>query len=348
MRQGSAVHKTLEEQVHQTVPIETRTKEDAWGLRVWNIIQGLKTLRETGMTRELEIWGVVGGQVINGVIDELSYICPDRELEGEATARTAHRKRDQNVAATDQASITSFLNPIGSQGSPQEVFRSLQSMRRKTSKVYLTDVKTRGVKTIPKGAAFRPTLMQLMLYQLLLSDLATNKVDADTIFNRYSLNSNANFSDSFIAQIGSLNETYYDAPSDLPQFPEPQASDQDPIQLLLAHNSLSSLWTLMIQEFQRTLPNGINSIGSVLKAEYRDQTDGTILGIKTFLYDHSVISEYVHNELRWWRGEREAQGVIIEEAYKCRICEFAERCTWRKEKIEEATQVHRTRSRSVV
>ncbi|KAL9110805.1 MAG: hypothetical protein Q9187_008004, partial [Circinaria calcarea] len=134
MRQGSAVHKTLEEQVHQTVPIETRTKEDGWGLRVWNIIQGLKTLRETGMTRELEVWGVVGGQVINGVIDELSYICPDRELEEEATAKTAHRKGDKTVAATDQASITSFLNPSGSQESPQGVLKSLRNMRRKTSK----------------------------------------------------------------------------------------------------------------------------------------------------------------------------------------------------------------------
>ena len=348
MRQGSAVHKTLEEQVHQVVHIDTPTKEDAWALRLWNIIQGLKTLRETGMTRELEIWGVVEGQVINGVIDELSYICPDRELEEEVSARKAHGKGDNYAPTTDQASITSFLKPNESHSSPQGVIRSLRSMRKKTSKVYLTDVKTRGVKTIPKAPAFRPTLMQLMLYQLLLSELATDKVEADFIFNRYSLKSNANFSDSFIAQIGSLNEVFYDAPSDPFQSPERKASDQDPIQLLLDHNSLSRLWSLMIQEFQRTIPNGINSIGNVLKAEYRDQTDGTILGVKTFLYDRSVITEYVENELRWWRGEREAQGVMIEEAYKCRLCDFAEDCTWRKAKIEEATQVHRTRSRSIV
>ena len=320
MRQGSAVHRTLEEQVHQIVHIDTQTKEDAWGLRVWNIIQGLNTLRETGMTRELEIWGVVEGQVINGMIDELSYICPDQELEEEVTAKTAHGKWDKTAPAADQASITSFLKPSGSQESPQGVIKSLRSMRKKTSKVYLTDVKTRGVKTIPKGAAFRPTLMQLMLYQLLLSDLATNKVDANIIFNRYSLDSNANFSDSFIAQIGSLNETFYDAPSDPSQASERQASHQDPIQLLLNNNSLRRLWSLMIQEFQCTMPNGLNSIGNVLKAEYRDQTDGTILGIKTFLYDRSVITDYVENELRWWRGEREAEGVIIEEAYKWRVC----------------------------
>lgn len=348
MRQGSAVHKTLEEQVHQTVHIDTQTKEDAWGLRVWNVIQGLHSLRETGMTRELEIWGVVEGQVINGVIDELSYVCPDRGLEEEVTARTAHGKRDKNAQAVNQASITSFLKPNESQDSPQGMIKSLRSMRKKTSKVYLTDVKTRGVKTIPKGAAFRPTLMQLMLYQLLLSELASDKVEADFIFNRYSLDSNVNFSDSFIAQIGSLNETFYDAPSNPSPSPERQASNQDPIQLLLNHNSLSQLWSLMIQEFQRTIPNGINSIGNVLKAEYRDQTDGTILGIKTFLYDRSVITEYVENELRWWRGEREAQGVMIEEAYKCRMCDFAEGCTWRKAKIEEATRAHRTRSRSIV
>ena len=96
------------------------------------------------------------------------------------------------------------------------------------------------------------------------------------------------------------------------------------------------------------MPVGTDSIGNVLKAEYRDQVDGSILGMKTFLYDKSVIQDYVDSELRWWRGEREAQGVVVEEAYKCRACEFADGCEWRAAKIEEATEAHRTRSRSVV
>ena len=347
MRQGSAIHKALEDQVHRSVTIDIQTKEDAWGLRIWNVIQGLRTLRETGMTRELEVWGVVDGLVVNGVIDELSYICPDKDLEEEVMARTVHSKESKTGPAADQSTITSFLDIA--EGQPESgVLKSLRSMRKKTSKVYLTDVKTRGIKTIPKGASFRPTLMQLMLYHFLLSDLATNKVDADVLFDRYELNSTAIFSDGFIAQVGSLNETFYDAPSDLFQSSQVAESNQDSMSLLLENNSIKQLWSLMMSEFSRTMPAGINSIGNVLKAEYRDQKDGSILGIKTFMYDRTVIQDYVDDEIKWWRGEREAQGVVIEEAYKCRHCEFEEGCEWRISKMEEATDTYRTRSRSVV
>ena len=348
MRQGSAIHKTLEDQIYRTVTIDIETKEDAWGLRIWNVIQGLRTLRETGITRELEVWGVVDGLVVNGVIDELSYICPDKDLEEEVTARTAHTKESKVGKGADQSTITSFLGTAEGKQGAKGVLKSLRSMRKRTSKVYLTDVKTRGIKTIPKGASFRPTLMQLMLYHFLLSHLATNKVDRDVLFDRYGLNSTANFSDGFIAQVGNLNETFNDAPSDSFQSSQDAESNQDSMSLLLEHNSVKQLWGLMISEFSRTMPAGIDSIGNVLKAEYRDQTDGSILGIKTFIYDRSVIQDYVDDEIRWWRGEREAQGVVIEEAYKCRNCEFEEGCEWRISKIEEATNTYRTRSRSVV
>ena len=348
MRQGSAVHKTLEDQIYQTVTVNIHSKEDALGLRIWNVIQGLKTLRETGMTREMEVWGLVDEQVIIGVIDELSYVCPDRELEDEARTKTAHGKKYRTDVSADQIPITDFFEPGEGQSSSQGVLKDIQSMRRKTSKVYLTDVKTRGVKSIPKGASFRPTLMQLMLYHFLLSNLATNKVDANIIFERYSLDPNASFSDSFVAQIAGLTESYHELTTDSLLSQEHQEPPRDSIQTLLENNSLHRLWSLMIQEFRRTMPAGVDSFGDVLKVEYRDQLSGDILGVKTFLYDRDVIQEYLKNEMSWWRGERAAQGVMVEEAYKCRICEFAEECTWRKTKIDEAMQAQRTRTRSVV
>ena len=348
MRQGSAVHKILEEQVYQTVKIDVRSKEDALGLRIWNVIQGLKILRETGMTRELEVWGLVDGQVINGVIDKLSYTCPDRELEDKAVARTALGKNSRTAISTDQVPITSFLTTDEGQLSSRGVLKDLQTMRKKTSKVYLTDVKTRGVKTLPKGASFRPTLMQLMLYHLLLSNLATNKVNAESIFERYNLDPNISFSDSFIAQIASLNELDHQSPLYPCLSQEPQELPRDSIEVLLENNSLDRLWNVMIKEFHRTMPADVDSFGNVLQVEYRDQSNGSILGVKTFLYDHSVIKEYLDSELSWWKGERAAQGVVIEEAYKCRICEFAGECTWRKTKIDEAMQAHRKKVRSAV
>ena len=348
MKQGSAVHKVLEDQVHVTVAVDITSKEDGWGLRLWNVIQGLKTLRETGMTRELEIWGVVDGLVVNGVIDELSYICPEPELENiEDTPNTAKK-----MPAPDQRTITEFLGSSTLESHGTDVFnKPPSSSPERPPKIYITDVKTRGTKSVPKGPSFRPTLMQLMLYHRILSDFATNKVIADVIFDRYSLEADASFTDGFIAQIGSLNEDYVPAleyPLITQEDSAPPSSSQDSMTVLLAHNSLRKLWTLMMQEFALTFSAGAKSIGNVLRAEYRTPTDGEILGNKTFLYDDKVIEEYLGSEMRWWRGERPAEGVCVEEAYKCRTCDFFDECSWRRNKIEEATLKMRERKSSVV
>lgn len=348
MEQGSKIHKTLENEVHQTVSVSITTKEDAWGLRIWNIIQGLRTLQETGLTRELEVWGVIDGLVVNGIIDELSYICPDRELE--EADRACLTKKESSPA--NQASITNFLKPASSQINERGEDEDINPLIKRTPRVYITDVKTRTVKSVPKGAAFRPTLMQLMLYHRLFSDLATNKIDVEILFDRFNLDPNQNFSDAFIAQITSINEIFYDAPpidsGNQDKNPSLSLPNQSLMQLILNHNTLSKLWAFMIQEFHRALPAGLDSIGNVLKAEYRAQSDGVITGFKTFLYDHNIIQAYLDDELRWWKGERPAKGVCIEEAYKCTSCEFADDCSWRKERIEEATERYRARTRSVV
>ena len=346
MKQGSAVHQVLEDQVHMTVAVGIASKEEAWGLRIWNVIQGLKTLRDTGMTRELEISGVVHGLVVNGVIDELSYICPEPKLE----EAEENRKTAKAMPAADQRTITNFLGPSTLESDGTGLLNKLRSsLPEKISKIYITDVKTRGTKSIPKAPSFRPTLMQLMLYHRILSDLATNKVNADVVFDRYELQAEMSFSDGFIVQIGSLNEDdlqALDDPSNTPDSAPP--SSQDSMTVIVAHNSLRKLWTLMMQDFARTFSAGAKSIGNVLKAEYRTPTDGAILGSKTFLYDDKVMQDYLDSEMRWWKGERAAEGVCVEEAYKCRTCDFFDECSWRRNKIEEATLKMRERKSSVV
>ena len=336
MKRGSAVHKVLGDQVHTTVAVDIVSKEDAWGLRVWNVIQGLKTLRHTGITRELEIWGVIDGLVINGVIDELSNICPEPELE-EAEEKLTIAK---SMPVADQMTITDFLGS----GSGTGMLDKLRSSHERISKIYITDVKTRESKSLPKAATFRPTLMQLMLYHRILSGLATNKLNADLVFDRYELKADALFSDSFIAQIGSLNVDNSIAQDD----PFPLPSSQDSMTVLLAHNTLRQLWTLMMEEFAHTFAGGAKSVGNVLKAEYRTRTDGAILGNKAFLYDDNIIQDYLDSGMRWWKGERAAEGVCVEEAYKCGSCDFFDECSWRRNKIEEATLKMRQRKSSAV
>ncbi|KAI4138589.1 MAG: hypothetical protein L6R39_006709, partial [Caloplaca ligustica] len=287
MRQGSTIHKTLEDEVHRTVVVDIETKEDAWGLRIWNIIQGLRTLRETGMTREFEVWGVLDGLVVNGVIDELSYTCPAPDLEEAA-------ELPGSIPAADQSTITDFLSPNNSQTLSQANFGVSTYSSETAPKIYITDVKTRTSPTVPKASAFRPTLMQLMLYHRLLSSMATATLDTDVLFKRYDLHPHAPFTDTLIAQ---HSQMFYDAPTHPSQTNDADSAlpsstpemDQDTLSLLLTHNSLSLLWTLMTREFATTFPRGANSIGNILQAEYRSATDGRVMGSKTAVMDEEVL-----------------------------------------------------------
>lgn len=327
MRQGSKIHKTLEEQVHTTIRVDVQTKEDAWGLRIWNVIQGLRTLRSTGQTRELEVWGTVDGLVVNGVIDELSYVCPLTVLE------ESQEKVVKDELPPDQSSIAEFFNDVG--GSNLDILRNKR--RYQSSKIYLCDVKTRSVRSVPSEMAFRPTKMQLMLYHKLLSALAMNNVDFTILTDRYRLEPAKVLSDSFIAQVGSLNdEIFYNAPSE-PASSQDSIKDwsQDSMTALLQHNTLTLLWSLMISELQITLPHGADSLGTILKAEYRSRDTGQVTGIKTFAMEEAELKAYLEMEMQWWRGEREAQGVVVEEAFKCRSCDFSEECEWRIKKVDE-------------
>lgn len=313
MKEGSKVHQKLEDEVHTTVQVEIATKEDAFGLKIWNIIQGLRTLRETGLTRELEVWGLVDGNVVNGLIDFLSYENPNPEFENEWLSSQGSQA---DAGDESQKKITSFFPS----SRPEEP--SLTDHR----KVYLTDVKTRGAKNVPKGAAIRPTKVQLYLYHRFLSEMAEDKLDFLHVFGRYGLDVDAPFSDAFLAQIGELHDDFfYDSSSVVSA-----ASTQSDMHDLLRYRTLKELVPLLRTEVKMTFPGGANSIGSVVSVEYRLRgEEGALIGTNILAVDSAVLDKYLEAYLQWWRGERPAAGVDIEEAYKCSYCEFAEICSWR-------------------
>lgn len=333
MQTGSRIHQALEDQVHTTVPVETVSKVDRFGLKIWNSIQGLRCLRKTGLTRELEIWGTVEGQVINGVIDELSFACPDADMEEKFELSRA--QQSGGTLPLGQLSIErAFGKAKGSKMDSPDIPESvwLGDMERER-RVYITDVKTRGGQSLPKDASLRPTRMQLMLYRKLLESLSLNMVDAETIFARYGLAPLESFSESFIrdgGRLGDADDSIFD-----PENPYTMLQANE----LNSHSNLSSLWSLMISEYQQTIPN----ISEILRAEFRYAKTGEVIGNKLIIYSADTIDAYTKSELEWWKGAREAKGVEIEEAFKCRTCDFAEECTWRKTKIEEATEKSRLR-----
>ncbi|KAL4795346.1 exonuclease V [Aspergillus venezuelensis] len=304
MKKGSTIHKTLEDEIYTTVPVEITTKEDALALRIWNIIQGLRTLREFGITREMEVWGLIDGELVNGIIDQLSYECPDLKLEASAASHYAEIAASRAVMPEYQMSLTDYLlsagggkrlddfstyeveaeaveDPVSSQSSAE-----LQHIPR----IYMTDIKTKGSSGTPtvKSSSFRPTLLQLQLYYHMLNQMVlSNDVTIDRLAARYGLDAKKPFTNAFIAEVGSLNDRFFDALSSLEFDPDyiptpedaltqghhssgsthdtfsqssesssdtnaPPSASQDSTSVLLAHSNLTRLWSLMKDQIRLT------------------------------------------------------------------------------------------------
>ena len=389
MKQGTKIHKAREEEVHTTVPVDITTREDQWGLRIWNVIQGLRTLRDTGRTRELEIWGMMGGEIVNGIVDELSYDCPDLKLEAQIDERYANAGRARQELPEYQASIREYLispagggsQSISETSNPGTTTENREAMppppvpgKQKGSLVYITDIKTRSVKNLPAGASIRPTIMQLHLYHHMLENLAHDNFPLQALADRYELDTKSTFSDSFIVQVGSLNQELFDTATEQLGASEDKvtasqiASSQDSINLLLRHNNLSSLWSFMIQQFQETFllspefslpgtpsstprsihdaPTSSTRLSPILTATYLSSKTSELLGSKSILFDASLLKDYLEEVLSWWKGERSARGVELAEAWKCRSCDFRDDCSWIHER--DAAAVGEAKARKTI
>ncbi|KAI2743994.1 hypothetical protein DTO013E5_3260 [Penicillium roqueforti] len=378
MKRGSTMHKTLEDEIYTTVPVEITTKEDAWGLRIWNVIQGLRMLREYGVTRELEVWGVVDGEFVNGIIDQLSYECPNPELEATAAGFYADAVASRAALPEYQMSLSDFLlsssqggmklSDLGQSEAAEtghtepELPAAVYNLRR----IYLTDVKTKGNRSLPnvKSTGFRPTLLQLQLYYHMLNRLITSDdVTIDRLATRYDFDAEKPFTNAFVSEVGGLNDQFFDALSsqESEQCRDPSTASQDSIDTLLTHNNLSRLWSLMIQQLRLTfLPEDVPDTQSVapsipslsqpellepystllspvltgryLSSVPDEDLNRQLIGSRSFLFDPTTLTSYLADQMTWWRGKRDPVGVDIMDAWKCRVCEFRDECSWREER----------------
>lgn len=391
MKKGSSAHKTLEDEIYTTVPVEITNKEDAWGLRIWNVIQGLRMLREYGVTREMEVWGLVDGQVVNGIIDQLSLECPNSELE--ATAADFYEDAGASRAALPeyQMSLSDYLLSSSQGGMKLSELGQDQSEVEKTEpieteipedlynmpRIYMTDVKTTASRSAPsmKNSGFRPTHLQLHLYYHMLSRLITSDdVTIDVLAARYSFDAEKSFTSAFVSEVGGLNDQFFDAlSSQESETTESQNDDsQDSTGILLTNNNLSRLWSLMIQQLRLTFSPPVETpaiapsipaetqpeilkdystlLSPVLTARYlsssvNENMERKHLGSRSFLFDPATLTSHLEDQMTWWRGERDPRGVDIMDAWKCRICEFRDECSWRQE--QELNYARRGRGRGV-
>lgn len=390
------VHKTLEDEIYTTVPVEIKTKEDAWALRIWNVIQGLRMLREFGVTRELEVWGLVDGELVNGVIDQLSYECPDSDMEASAAGYYKEATESRAALPEYQMSLSDYLlsssqggrrlsDLAQSESSPVHPDPSLSQAVYDLPRIYMTDVKTKASGSVPtvKSTSFRPTLLQLHLYYHMLNRMATSDdVTIDVLAARYDLDIEKPFTDAFTSEVGGLNDQFFDTMTSFQSSPESDIGDvptpedartmfhehslspsqhdetQDSMSLLTNYGTLSRLWGFMKKQIRLTfLPSEEHSISPsipaveqpamledyptllspVLTARFvssalTDEPQPRLLGSRSFLFDPDNMQSYLTDQMEWWRGQRDPRGVNIMEAWKCRICDFRDDCSWREER----------------
>ncbi|KAK4161090.1 exonuclease V [Cladorrhinum sp. PSN259] len=372
MKQGTKIHEALEREVFTPVVVTAATNEEHMAMRVWNMIEGFRTLRDTGLTRELQVWGMVDGNVVSGVIDSVSYENPDPELEDDVvSSRGGSQSSSQRLAD---------LLPPGSQ-------------ERKTE-IFITDVKTRSTPNPPSKPQVHTSIIQLFLYHRFLSEMASDRLDYFHVFERYGVNPDKPFSEAFMAQmdvispttttdsspIGKMNNHHFNQtiyPSDSDS--ETTSNFETAISSLSRltpdasnprYPTLRSLIPLLKFEIQLTIPHGASDIGKIVAVEYRyrgsnpifeqdsaessieneedDPQAGRVICVNSFFVEPATLDLYLEETMGWWKGDREPRGVSLDEAFKCRTCEFAEECDWRARMEMEFVRKAKTKRKSAV
>ncbi|CAG8571166.1 10535_t:CDS:2 [Paraglomus occultum] len=283
MTTGRDIHFQLELEVHNIVNVDVASIEDAWGVRLHNLIEGLQTLRLTGKTRELPIFGFVDEFFVVGIIDEIVGRQKSKASRPESTGQNKRRR-----------SLRTRRNDNWHQLEKDDGYSW-----------YLSDTKTRTRPYIPSASNVQPSVrIQLMLYKKLFDDMIAGHVDEDLMYEKLAVDPDASLSDGIVGLVGdvSSDEEYRDD------------GDSDHY-VVESHDSgvtLRELMKAVRKEFRH-----FNKLNDELEISYRYQEDGSNLGSVFLTYDEVKLDRDLRRACEYWKGTRKPEGVDIEEAWKC-------------------------------
>ncbi|XP_066267594.1 exonuclease V-like [Branchiostoma lanceolatum] len=168
----------------------------------------------------------------------------------------------------------------------------------------LLDFKTRGVKSVPSKCQQRKESLQVCLYKRLFDDLVQGRLKKESILKHLRRNPDKRLGEEIVEygkNVGIACTTFGEL--------------LDMALLLMAHSDIPCI--------------------DSLKIEYRYQDDEDSFMTKPVVYDDKMLRRELGHYFDFWKGDREVEGVQIEEAWKCGKCPYADLCEWRKKKDEE-------------
>ncbi|XP_066232077.1 exonuclease V [Saccopteryx leptura] len=163
----------------------------------------------------------------------------------------------------------------------------------------LVELKTRRRPVLPPAAQIKKDCFQGSLYKYIFDAMVQGKVTAASLIHHTKLHPEKPLGPAVLrhAQLGGFSVT-----------------------------SLADLMELVFLSLtQSDLP-----VIDILKIEYIHQDTATVLGSEIVAFEEKELRNKVQHYMAYWLGHREPQGVDVEEAWKCRTCNYADICEWRK------------------
>ncbi|KAF5366932.1 hypothetical protein D9757_010842 [Collybiopsis confluens] len=212
MKRGKSVHKRLEREIQpEQVQVQISTEEERWGLRyiniflhlylanityrIINMIDCVELLLLSGCAREMPVFGIVKGNVVLGIIDEVVLDQPTTRIKRELKSPPSTPQKPKRARVSpSQLPITTFLSsssvPLSS-----DTFITPYSF-------HLIDTKTRRNSSLPREEDALSSRLQLMMYHRMLANLIASSTpfDFNSFWRKLGLDEAAPFSPKFLAQ----------------------------------------------------------------------------------------------------------------------------------------------------
>ncbi|KAF9055971.1 exonuclease V a 5' deoxyribonuclease-domain-containing protein [Panaeolus papilionaceus] len=226
-KHGQAVHKELEKEVKPVeIKVDITTNETRWGLRLINMINSLEGLSRT-LTREMPVFGIVHGEVVVGIIDEVVRI-ENTDVNQHSKRRITQlcegtsRKRAKTLPKMTSNMLLEHAPLKKDKGKAKEVDPSILNIdvndcslpSAKSYFLQLKDNKTRGVMSLPSDEDAASGKLQLMLYRRLLQELLATSppYDFTPLWQKAGVNPKARLPEKFLLQ-AQLNDVDTDPTS---------------------------------------------------------------------------------------------------------------------------------------
>lgn len=167
----------------------------------------------------------------------------------------------------------------------------------KDNSIELSEFKTRTKSFLPSAAQQKTHNLQVMIYKYLLTNVQS--IDINELCKTLKLNPSKRFGPDVIKHCPTKVENLNDLFHKLKQLEEIHVSN--------------------------------------LVIDYSCQDKDEVFASIPVKYEEVWLLETVSKCEQYWMGQRFAQGVDIEDAWKCSMCSFADNCEWRIAKANELT-----------